>query len=399
MATYGYSYRGYTTYGGVTPQTSYSSDHVSQPAAEGWRKPVISYSTPNGNTESYVRTTEIVEHVPLVIGYKHSSPVRVEVKEYYGDGEGKWNRPSSPEKWRRPSSPEKWHRPSSPAGKWNNKPSSPEKWHRPSSPTGKWNNKPSSPEKWRKPSSPVRYRAEEKWVRPSSPVHDRPHEVEEFITKVQTEASRPNNNRFGPVSATQWRQTPNSHHVNTGHGDQNNDYLSNKEWQKPSGNTIRSENYDDGWAKPSYGAAWSKPQGDRDRLSKPINDINTAVEYMKEAVKPSGVVTYKPSHGTWSTPQGGNLGNPTSDINTAVEFLKEVVKPSSGITSHQPYRYSIPVTSTGPKRDSYPEIIDSKEAARRYGNYNFAATRPMDNNYTTTIDSREAARKYGGTTV
>ncbi|EOY11185.1 Uncharacterized protein TCM_026440 [Theobroma cacao] len=331
MAGYGYSYRGgYTTYSTGVPlrtdgwsKPSYTSDHACQPViidAEGRRKPIISY-TPDGNTQCYVTKTEIVEHVPLVTGsYRQSStPVTFEVVRDYGDGEGKWNRPSSPEKWR----------------------------------------------------SPVRYHIEEKWNRPSSPVHEHesPQQVEEFITKVQTEASRPN--QFGNLSATYWRQTPNSYPVNTGYGDQSDD-LSNKEWQKPSGTVIRDDR----------------------TISGPYKNN----KYSPEPNGNNGGVRTKPSPEAWSTPKGARLSEPTSDINTAVACLMEAAKPSSGITAPPPSRYTIPSVSARPKRATYSETIDSREAARRYGNANLPAARPTVN-YATTIDSREAARKYGGTTV
>ncbi|XVF57311.1 hypothetical protein PTKIN_Ptkin06aG0195100 [Pterospermum kingtungense] len=349
MAGYGYGYRGgYTTYNGVTPptegwtKTSYaSSDHARQPVildAEGRRKPMVSY-TPNGKSEYYVTQTEIVEHVPLVVGYKQSNPVRVEVIRDYGDHhvDGKWNnRPSSPEKWGKSSSSpvpyhadqEKWNRrPTSPVhyrtdDKWN-KPSSPEKWGRSSSPV-----RYHVEEKWNRPTSPVHYRAEEKWNRPISPVHDRPQHVEEFITKIQTQASQ-HPSKFAPLSTSQWRETPNfSPPVNTGYGDRQGD-LSHKQWQKPSVNTILDP-------------------------------------------------TPKPSHGSWSKGQGPNLSQPTSDINMAMQYLTQAAKPS-------------------PTRNTYPDTIDSREAQRRYGGLS-VSPRPVDN-YTRTIDSREAARKYGGTAV
>ena len=322
---YGYTYSGgYTAYNGVPPRTdewsktSYTSDDVHQPVftdADGSRKPILSY-TPNGNTECYVTKTEIVE-VPFVTGYKQSTPVKVEVVLMdNGDVESKWNRPSSPEKWHRSS-------------------------------------------------SPVRYHAEEKWNRPSSPVHELPQQVEEFITKIQTEACRPN--KFSPLSATYWRQTPNpnSYHVNTGYGDQSD--LSNKEGQKPSGNTFKNENYDGPYKRDNY---------------------------LEPTMTTSGAWA-KPSHGAWSTGQGANLSQPTNDINTAMEYLKEAVKPSSGITP-PPSRNTIPA-STVAKKDTYPETIDSREAQRRYDNLNLASHQM--GNYTRTIDSRVAARKYGGTTV
>ncbi|KAG8472077.1 hypothetical protein CXB51_036561 [Gossypium anomalum] len=344
MAGYGYAYRGgYTTYnGGVAPRggtegwnkTSYSSDHTCQPVfidAEGRRKPIMSYTGPHGSTEYYVTKTEIVE-VPYMAEYKQRAPVRVEVVRDYGEGK-LMTRPLSPGKWQESSSPvryhteEKWNKPSSPGQydvkeKWN-KPSSPvryrveEKWNKPSSPVQydveeKWN-KPSSPvryrveEKWNKPSSPVRYRVEEKWTnRPSSPVKEHPQQVADFISKVQTQASRPN--KFGPLSATYWRQTPATTTTTVGGP----------------------------WNNQSHGGGWSK--GHEANLSQPTNNINTAVEYLKEAVKPPA-----------------------------------------------------------PRYDGYPNTIDSREAERKYGG--LAVGTPPIGSYGRTIDSREAARKYGGTAV
>ncbi|KAA3486397.1 sialidase-like isoform X3 [Gossypium australe] len=344
MAGYGYAYRGgYTTYnGGVAPRggtdgwnkTSYSSGHTCQPVfidAEGKRKPITSYTGPDGSTEYYVTKTEIVE-VPYMAEYKQRAPVRVEVVRDYGEGK-LMTRPLSPGKWRESSSPvryhteEKWNKPSSPVQydvkeKWN-KPSSPvryrveEKWNKPSSPVQydveeKWN-KPSSPvryrveEKWNKPSSPVRYHVEEKWTnRPSSPVKERPQQVVDFISQVQTQASRPN--KFGPLSATYWRQTPATTTTTVGGP----------------------------WNNQSHGGGWSK--GHEANLSQPTNSINTAVEYLKEAVKPPA-----------------------------------------------------------PRYDGYPNTIDNREAERKYGGLTVGT--PPIGSYGRTIDSREAARKYGGTAV
>nr|XP_023871400.1 extensin-3-like [Quercus suber]POE87174.1 hypothetical protein CFP56_65777 [Quercus suber] len=54
-------------------------------------------------------------------------------------------------------------------------------------------------------------------------------------------------------------------------------------------------------------------------------------------------------------------------------------------------RFRVPaIQKPVPKRDTYTEIIDSREAARRYGNL---ISQPQ------TIDSKEAARKYGGVLI
>nr|KJB82556.1 hypothetical protein B456_013G202300 [Gossypium raimondii] len=159
MAGYGYAYRGgYTTYnGGVAPRggtegwnkTSYSSDHTCQPVfidAEGRRKPITSYTGPQGSTEYYVTKTEIVE-LPYMAERKQRAPVRVEVVRDYGEGK-LMTRPLSPGEWRESSSPVRYH--------------TEEKWNKPSRPVQY-----DVEEKWNKPSSPVRYRVEEKWNKPS----------------------------------------------------------------------------------------------------------------------------------------------------------------------------------------------------------------------------------------
>ncbi|KAK8261724.1 hypothetical protein V6Z12_D13G208000 [Gossypium hirsutum] len=299
MAGYGYAYRGgYTTYnGGVAPRggtegwnkTSYSSDHTCQPVfidAEGRRKPITSYTGPHGSTEYYVTKTEIVE-VPYMAEFKQRAPVRVEVVRDHGEGK-LMTRPLSPGEWRESSSPVRYH--------------TEEKWNKPSRPVQY-----DVEEKWNKPSSPVRYHVEEKWTnRPSSPVKERPQQVPDFITKVQTQASRPN--KFGPLSATYWRQTPATTTTTVGGP----------------------------WNNQSHGGGWSKGH---------------------EA----------------------NLSQPTSNINTAVEYLKEAVKPPA------------------PRYDGYPNTIDSREAERKYGD--LAVGTPPIGSYGRTIDSREAARKYRGTAV
>ncbi|GMI84466.1 hypothetical protein HRI_002115900 [Hibiscus trionum] len=168
-----YTYRSsYKTYnGGVVPRggadgwskTSYDSDHNFQPMfidSSGRRRPVTSYPTPNGKTEYYVAEIEVVEVPTYAAEYKQITPIRVDMVRDYGNVESKLiNRPLSPDKWRKSSSPVRYH----------------------------------AEEKWNRPSTPVRYHTEEKWInQPSSAVHERPRQVEDFLTKVQTQSSRPN---------------------------------------------------------------------------------------------------------------------------------------------------------------------------------------------------------------
>ncbi|KAM7278229.1 hypothetical protein ACFE04_005363 [Oxalis oulophora] len=399
MSGYGNNYRGtHTDNNGLRPNSGHVSDHT-----EGRKRPIIPYM-PNHSGGSIITKTEIVEHVimPTIIKeynhshatddkwYKPSSPV----KHYaYADDE-KLRRPSSPlksygptptdEKWRRPSSPvksyyggtdEKWRKPSSPVKNFG---ATEDKWRRPSSPgktygpieEKRWTS-PSGPvkdyenakEKWRRAGSPVKsygdsegkqrispsgpmkdygYTDDDKWHRPSD--HQRqPKEVEEFITNVQTEASRPN--KFVPMRARNWQQTPN-----------NNGY---------------DQSYNNGY-------------------------------YPKNQDEPRDIVTsggwVRPTRTTWSAPPtNGSLSSPTNSIGAAVEMLKEAVQPNSQATYTQPTRYQVPVLSR-PNMDGYSSaVIDSREAAKRYGNFSLGS-RPVEN-YTNTIDSREATRKYGGLRV
>ncbi|GAV64221.1 LOW QUALITY PROTEIN: hypothetical protein CFOL_v3_07739 [Cephalotus follicularis] len=203
---------------------------------------------------------------------------------------------------------------------------------------------------------------EDKWRRPSSPVQDRQQKVEDFITKVQTEASIPN--RFNPSSVAQWHPIPNS----TGYHNNNNyDGYNDRNNQR------------------------NKPSGQNDNYSDYYRKNNSQME--PSMITDGGWA--RPSRSTWSAQPNGLLSNPTNDIVTAIEMLKEFSNPSAGTTTS---RFSVPVSS-GPRRDVYSDsdIVDSREAARRYRNPSSAA-RTVEN-YSTTIDSREAMRKYGGTTV
>lgn len=200
------------------------------------------------------------------------------------------------------------------------------------------------------------YGAEDKFLRPMASVNSHPQNVEESITKVQTDASPP---KIAPWDASYWRQAPKS----TGYeGYDERNVFHNKDLLKPSGNAPRNDSYDDYYRK----------QGSN----------------MEPTMNTSGGWA-RPSHSTWAAPPNAPLSGATNDISAAVGLLREVAKPS--VTTSPPSRYREP---------TYANTIDSKEAARRYGNFNFSS-RPYarDDSYTSTIDSREAARKYRGSAV
>ncbi|XP_057499312.1 uncharacterized protein LOC130783602 [Actinidia eriantha] len=288
------------------------SDHVCRPViidAEGRKRPIIAYS-PYQGSENYVteRTERIVEHVrtPVVLTeYKYTSQAQVEpLRDYVTN-----------DKW--PSS---------------------QVYDRPEYRYG-------SPPKM----EPVKDSRVDNWRRPSSPVHDRPPKVEDFITKVQTEASRPTRPLF---SAVNWRNPPNA----AGQGRVTDDRVSDNNYKR---------------------------------------DETFQVPYVnnKELGRPGHRVT------TPSLQTNNPLSGPTNDIGKAMEVLTQAVKPLYVTSGAPQQRYTVP-SSTIPKRETYTENIDSKEPARRYGNFNLS-TRPLQtsDNYTGTIDSREAERKYNGAMV
>ncbi|TXG65806.1 hypothetical protein EZV62_007081 [Acer yangbiense] len=346
MSGFGYMYRGSSTINsGLGPRTNdwssntttYDSDHVCKPViidAEGRKHPIFAIA-------------HSITHSPFSEYNKHSSPTNSTHSPY-----GEYNKHSSPTNGTHSPFAE------------NNKLSSPTNGNH--SPFTEYN-KHSSPTKVVVPLKDHGY-GEDKWhSKPLSPVHERPQKVEEFITKVQTDASRPN--RF-PLGANVRRQSPNSnkgyHGNTTGYGSEYSD-LSSKESYKPSVNTIRNEDYDD--------------YNDRRNDTPKEPTMNTSGGWIR------------PNQSSWASPPNSSLSKPKNDIGTAMEILKESARPTP-VTTTAPYsRFTMPL-STGPKRDGYSNTIDSKEAQRRYANSNLSS-RPVDN-YTATIDSREAVKKYNG---
>ncbi|GLT76169.1 hypothetical protein SLA2020_478450 [Shorea laevis] len=343
MSSYGYRKKGNGSQNGEgSYMGDWNSDHVCRPVlidAEGRKRPIISYNIPN-NREYHVLKTEAVVRRTVESGYdyRQSLPTRVEpARTYGGVADGKWVRPSSPKDNIPPSRvtysepvygvPQKFD-------EYNEVPGFPmvepvpthgsvpeEKWGRP------------KPEKFNENNTG------EKWQRPSSPIREyEPDVVNEFPDTVQIEGSRPS---FPPVRGRYWPQTP---QVTTSY-DYDGD-LGNKSGQSTSDPPMISAG---GWSRPSPA--------------------------------------------TWASPPEGSLTKPTNDINTAIAYLLESAKPSTPPTS----RVATPI-STGLSADSYASTIDSREAARRYGNYNFPNNQKIEP-YTKTIDSREAARKYGGQRV
>ncbi|CAL0316588.1 unnamed protein product [Lupinus luteus] len=341
-----------------------------------------------------------------------------------------------------------------------------------------------------------------------------PSKVDEFLTKVQNEASHPK--RFTHVFSADRRQFPQPTSVNNGYGDRGGnkeghklvgydghsgygDYGSNKEGLKPVAVTFRNDNYD-GYKYPNdYGAYDSKegyksngspvrngnydgynganngyggyinkeghiPYGSTTKndnydgfhggngyddygnygkkegykpFGSPILSANYDRHHPAEnygATGPNKIVTGKPKISTvWtvSPRKGTQLSEPTNDIDKAVQMLKEAANLSGhnnkGEHNYDDYqlrhdeptskfgnigtphsRYSVPIEQSSPNKDyrdaagwsenfnhlsqphtplthvpDYRDNIDGRGYAERYGNASI-------------IDSREAEKRYGG---
>ncbi|KAE9449647.1 hypothetical protein C3L33_18453, partial [Rhododendron williamsianum] len=316
--------RNITSYG----ENGYS-DHVCRPVivdAEGRKRPIISYVSPNASQESFVttRTERIVEHVraPVVVtDYDtYGSQARVEPLKEYGVTNDKRYNPSTTVYDR----PEYGYNSPSKMEPVRNYGVANDNWRGSSLNAGQDRpeygyNSPSRME-------PVRnYGVANDNGRGSSlnAGQDRPQKVEDFVTKVQTEVSRPT--RTGLLSPNLWRNPPSS--TAQGYGATN-----------------------------GYGGEYAN---NNNQLSGPINEIGKALEILKDTANPSSIAT-------------------------------------AALQSRLP----VLASTVAPKRDSYTDTINSREAAKRYGNLNLAS-RPFQTgeSYTGTIDSREAAQRYGGARV
>ena len=92
-------------------------------------------------------------------------------------------------------------------------------------------------------------------------------------------------------------------------------------------------------------------------------------------------------------PQKVDLHVQTTTPTEQTKFYREVNLPTR-ITFTAP-------PPTVPQKKPYGDIIDSREATRRYGNSKNSSARPYkrEETYTGVIDSREAVKRYGGTYV
>ncbi|CAK9143094.1 unnamed protein product [Ilex paraguariensis] len=367
MAGYGYQRGGYTTRNGWDTRTddwsqkNYSgnanSDHVHHPVivdAQGRERPI---------SESYATQTEkIIEcvQVPVVTEYKYISPTEVESFKNYRVENDRWQWPkSTPVVQDRPQKVEVHVQ--TPA------------------PTEYTYSSPTKVEPFKE------YR-----VNNNNKLLGRPQKVEEFVTKIQTDVSQPTRPDSSP---TYWRDTPNSigYNGNAGYGGYKN--FNNRE--KPDdyycsrNDTFTDPNLNnrDGQDRPdSKGWAMQPPSPP---LSKPTNDIGTAVEFLKGAI----TTLTQPRFGipVSAMPKKDPY---TETIGVEYPHPQKAVKPAT-------VTFTAPPPSIVPQKEPYGDIIDSREATRRYGNSNNSSAMPYkrEESYTGVIDSREAVKRYGGTYV
>lgn len=235
---------------------------------------------------------------------------------------------------------------------------------------------------------------DDQWRRsPHSPRHERPPEVEEFLTKVQTEASRP----WGfprQVSRTWSHIRDPPEHEDRCPGDQ---YVARQPIQfsvppPARGNWVENPN------PVSYGT-YPIPPGHQPRV---ITELPTP---------PPPPPALGP--GSWAIPSRSNssrqpgrdsiLSQPINDIDALVGYLKDAVKLSSSHMTTQPnYDQSIsskPVPKpASPKRDAPLEISTVEGVKPRNNSKPSAGPEPStaDAVYTGTMTSREAAKRFNG---
>ncbi|KAF9621785.1 hypothetical protein IFM89_028223 [Coptis chinensis] len=203
------------------------------------------------------------------------------------------------------------------------------------------------------------------WNRPLNPSHDRPPKVDEFVTKVQSEASRANNTN--PANSRYWGQSGNSYSYSEPNSYSGNYENGSSRWNKTSGNNVRD---------PYFGGYQGKNHMERDTNEEPT--IITSGGWAR------------PSHLGWAIPpnKDGSLTNPTNNIGAAIDYLKDATVHTAVNTPAKPW-FTVPTPTVA--------TIDSREARRRYGSVSESPQAVnRESTYSSAIDSREAVRRYGG---
>lgn len=182
-----------------------------------------------------------------------------------------------------------------------------------------------------------KYRPHEDYVN-----HDRPEKVEGFITKIQTEVNRPPA-RISGLST--WRQKAGSPTRN-----EITEYIRP---HSPSQNSIKEYRERVDYIGPR-------------QLSH--NGITEYGERPEQYGPPSNGVKQYAERVEYIRKNNGTLSQPTSNINNAIEYLKEAASSPSPAAAWPRDRFMVP-TPVVARRETRAEVIDSNEAARRYGKY------------------------------
>ncbi|KAJ6434312.1 hypothetical protein OIU84_017924 [Salix udensis] len=164
------------------------------------------------------------------------------------------------------------------------------------------------------------------------------------------------------------------------------DASSRRPTPKPTGYDGYTDGYDE---HNGFNNDLTNPRGDAHRNDSYYDDYYRKQGSNMEPTMNTGGGRARPSQSSLAASPNASLSGATNDIRAAVGLLREVAKPRVSTSPRTLY--------TEP---TYTNTIDSKEASRRYGNFNFSS-RPQarDDGYTSTIDSREALRKYSGRAV
>lgn len=211
--------------------------------------------------------------------------------------------------------------------------------------------------------------------------HDRSPKVDDFFSKVQLEASRPEKTSL--MSGLHWRHKDNSdgyngsnsHGLNYNYGSHGSNRHSGKTKHDPYFHGHQGHHQIEREREGSPG--YQQMERERDGRYEPV--VNTSGGWVR------------PSPLGWALPPSNDtpLSNPTNDIGTVIDYMKDAAK-------HTPANM-IPVKPWPTVPTPTVPTINSSEARRRYGNFSESPLSVQTaNSYSSAIDSREAVRKYGG---
>ncbi|CAI9102432.1 OLC1v1000698C1 [Oldenlandia corymbosa var. corymbosa] len=273
------------------------------------------------------------------------------------------------------------------------------------------------------------YGAERRFTRPGA-IHDPP--VQNFLAKIQTEASQPITKVSAPFIRPNWRAHPissgrqDADHYKNGKTKYDSDDDYDKDFIKDihhgtKANPVSATNKYNLYERPNEGPVMQN----HTPVSRPINDINDGVEILTGGIRNIQPDVNRPSRagnfglGRWRN--GYRMDSDSGDSDSVKEQKthgmnnkdyempegnhKSVSKPfgkanSFPLASHhqqqQQPRFSVPQNQLN-EVNSYSESIDSSEARKKYGKLKPQAG-PIDPK-AGTISSEDLIKKYNGAKV